>query len=85
MELGKLTEDELKVELVIGEPEEGESIKDPFIVSMTKTGFDTEKGLTLYTGRYRASKPGKFVYGIRVLPSHPDLLDYQELGLVYWV
>jgi len=85
VELGKLTEDELKVELVIGEPEEGESIKDPFIVSMTKTGFDTEKGLTLYTGRYRASKPGKFVYGIRVLPSHPDLLDYQELGLVYWV
>ncbi len=47
--------------------------------------LDAEDDTTIkYKGRYKASKSGKFNYGIRITPFHPDVDDVADLGLVYW-
>ncbi|MDI6751949.1 MAG: alpha-glucan family phosphorylase [bacterium] len=47
--------------------------------------LDAEDDTTIkYKGRYKATKSGKFNYGIRITPFHPDVDDTADLGLVYW-
>ncbi len=41
-------------------------------------------GRQLYRGRLAPERGGSLVYGIRVLPVHPALLNKHELGLVRW-
>ncbi len=84
VELGKLSEDEIKVELVISESDEPSIIKNSVIISMDKTEINDAENTVVYSGTYRATKSGRFAYGIRVMPSHPDLFFYQELGLAHW-
>jgi len=43
-----------------------------------------EGNLLKYKCRYTAHKSGKFNYGIRVLPDHPDMDDVVDLNLVFW-
>jgi glucan phosphorylase len=81
---GKLIEDEIRIELVILESDEQDQLKNPIIIPMERTADTGAEGTVVFTGHYEAVKSGKFVYGIRVIPSHPDLLVYQELGLVHW-
>jgi len=33
---------------------------------------------------YKAQHSGKFNYGIRILPYHPDVDDIKDLNLVFW-
>lgn len=84
VELGKLSEDELRVELVVAESDENDHIMDTVIIPMKKNTTNNIEDITIYSGTFEATKSGRFVYGIRVMPSHPDLLLYQELGLVHW-
>jgi phosphorylase/glycogen(starch) synthase len=81
---GKLIENEIRVELIILESDEQDQLKNPVIIPMDKTADNGAEGTVVFTGHYEAVRSGKFVYGIRVIPSHPDLLVYQELGLVHW-
>jgi starch phosphorylase len=37
-----------------------------------------------YRTRILPQSGGSFVYGVRVLPAHPALLDRHEMGLVHW-
>ncbi|MDO9528169.1 MAG: alpha-glucan family phosphorylase [Syntrophales bacterium] len=85
VELGKLAENEIQMELVVAEPDEGkERLKNQSVIIMDKDKTLEEEGVVIYSGKHKATKSGKFVYGIRAMPSHPDLLRYHELGLVHW-
>lgn len=84
VEFGKLSADEIRVELVVSESDESARSKKPVIIPMEKTATSDVEDTIVYYGTYRAIKSGRFVYGIRVMPGHPDLLLYQELGLVHW-
>jgi len=84
IEMGKLSESEVRAEIVV-EKANGDRTSDrPLIVPMTLQSMDADKKEGFFLGSYRADEPGKFVYGVRVLPNHPNLLRYQELGLVHW-
>lgn len=82
--LGKLSEEEVRVELVIMESREQGVLTLQDRVVMVKTAADETEGILVYAGEYRAEKAGTFVYGIRIIPVHPDLFCYQETGLVHW-
>ncbi|MCK9230608.1 MAG: alpha-glucan family phosphorylase [Syntrophales bacterium] len=81
---GKLSEEEVRVELVIMEAREQDVLTRQDVVVMTKTDADEAEGTLVFAGEYRAEKAGTFVYGIRIIPVHPDLFSYQETGLVHW-
>ncbi|HNT56510.1 MAG TPA: alpha-glucan family phosphorylase [Syntrophales bacterium] len=82
--LGRLSREEVRAELVVAAVDETNRPVGPEIVPMTFSGAGSREGVARYAGAYQATRAGRFVYGIRVLPSHPDLIRYQELGLVHW-
>ena len=54
------------------------------VIPMEKASEGESDGTVRYSAVYRATKSGRFLYGIRVMPFHPDLFCNQELGLVHW-
>ena len=84
IDLGRLSEEEVRVELVIMESGERGVLRKSAVLGMSRTGVDADDGTLIYSGEYRAEKSGTFVYGIRIMPTHPDLFSYQEPGLVHW-
>ncbi len=81
---GKLDEHEIRVELIVLESDENDQLRHPIIIPMKKAGTNSEDNTFIYVGSHLALKSGRFVYGIRVMPSHADLFTYQEVGLVHW-
>lgn len=45
---------------------------------------ETDGQILTFTCKYVAEKSGKFNYGIRVLPFHPELSIPTDLNIVYW-
>jgi phosphorylase/glycogen(starch) synthase len=84
VDLGRLSETEIRVELVIFESDEKDRLSRPIIMPMKKGDIVTDDGTAVYVGTYQTSQSGKFAYGIRVMPYHEDLFTYQEVGLVHW-
>ncbi|MBN2569105.1 MAG: alpha-glucan family phosphorylase [Deltaproteobacteria bacterium] len=84
IEYGKMTEHETQVELVVIEVMDDGEYDTPIIVPMVKTALMEEDGTVVYKGSYRVEKSGRFLYGLRVRPHHPDLYCYQEVSLVHW-
>ena len=81
---GRLAKDEIRVELVVATIDDANRPVNPEIVPMNRVAGSNGEGVVRYSGSYRATRAGRFIYGVRVLPSHPDLVRYQELGLVHW-
>ncbi|MBN1829443.1 MAG: alpha-glucan family phosphorylase [Deltaproteobacteria bacterium] len=85
VEPGKLSEEELRVDLIVTLPKHRIGvIQKPDIVFMKKVKHPGEGEITVFSATYRVTRPGRYAYGVRVLPSHPDLFQYQEIGLVHW-
>jgi glycogen phosphorylase len=55
---------------------------EPAIVKMSPTS--TEDGVSTYSGRFTAESPGLYGFAVRVVPSHPDLTNNMEMGLIAW-
>jgi len=84
VEPGKLTDDEIRAEIVIESSDDNGSREKLTVVIMEKVGWDDREKAIIYRGAFRAERAGRYVYGVRVLPNHPHLIRYQELGLVLW-
>jgi starch phosphorylase len=78
--LGRLTPDDVRVEVVYGRPDDEDEIVLPSYVLLTPES--SSGGLVRYTGEVSLDQPGSFGYTVRVLPSHPLLASRAELGLV---
>jgi phosphorylase/glycogen(starch) synthase len=89
---GKVTKDEVKAEVLISQNKEEEPITFSGQeemrfeeISYVPMKLSSEEGnLLKYNCVYTADKSGKFNYGIRVLPDHPDMDDILDLNLVFW-
>jgi phosphorylase/glycogen(starch) synthase len=80
---GKLTADELKVELILIKSDGKQFIAEPVIVPLQI--IDKRKsGILTYTLEYDIKDTGFYSYGIRVYPHHPLLLHPADAGIVYW-
>ena len=79
--LGKLSPEDVTVEVVSGRVTDEEDIVEPEAHPMTPTGAGGE-GTVRYAGEARLGRPGPFGYTVRVVPCHPLLASTAELGLV---
>jgi hypothetical protein len=80
---GKMTAEEIQVEMVIGRSDHGEFTGKPQCVSLMPEEKDGA-GIIKFSGSYKVTTNGPYTYGIRVLPHHPHLGTKQEPNLVYW-
>ncbi len=79
--LGSLKPEDVEVQLVAGRVDASDNLRDtssyPF---PTGTAVD-DTGLRRYEGVVNASRTGPIGYTVRVVPSHPDLVNVAEMGL----
>ncbi len=82
--LGAISPEEVAVEIVWGVRDgEGDELKNIHVIPMELEG--AQAGGTLqYTGQLCFEENGKFGFGIRVLPIHPDLNNRFEMALIKW-
>ena len=75
-----LSTDDICVELAHGPVGASGEISEPSIVRMEPEAC--HEGTCTYTGSFKASKTGLYGYAVRVLPSHEDLTNPTDLGLL---
>jgi starch phosphorylase len=80
--LGKLSPEDVTVEVVSGRVTDEEDIVEPEAHAMTPNGAAVGEGTVRYAGEARLGRPGPFGYTVRVVPCHPLLASTAELGLV---
>jgi phosphorylase/glycogen(starch) synthase len=80
---GKLTPEEILVELIIGK-KDGTGFAAPPECVPLKVSEASSDGMLTYQVSYTVRQSGAYAYGIRALPRHPHLAARQETGLVYW-
>jgi starch phosphorylase len=78
---GALQADDMQVELVLGRDNDG-VVSELDAVELQHNGQGN--GVVTYHGSIAAEQGGTLVYGVRVVPSHPDLATKYELGLIKW-
>jgi phosphorylase/glycogen(starch) synthase len=79
---GKMEEDDILPELIIGKTEKQEFVGDPAIVQLRLTGRDGN--IISFECDYHVPESGTYVYGIRIIPQNKNLTHAQDLGLVLW-
>ena len=82
VQLGALSPEEASVEIVYGE-DSGSGFRAPENAVMVLKGQDAN-GAYRYTGSFQPQRTGALLYGVRVLPNHPDLLNKHEMALATW-
>lgn len=80
--LGNLQPDDVLVEVVYGE-DRGGALAQPVATAMA-LGETRPDGVAIYRADFRPHHTGALVYGVRVLPYHPAMLNKHELGLALW-
>ena len=80
--LGELSTDDIAVQLAHGRVGANNELVDPEITHMTADHRVEET--CVYRGRFTTDAAGLYGFTVRVLPSHPDLTNEMDLGLVTW-
>jgi starch phosphorylase len=70
------------VELVDGSAGADGTLEHPRVTPLAAAG--DENGAKIYQGALEPATSGQFVVGIRARPTHPGLIDPNELGLASW-
>jgi len=85
-DLGQLGPDDVQVQLVHGPVGNTDEIGDAAIAPMALvspddvTGGGGGGGSHRYQGTFTCDAPGRYGFTVRVVPAHPDLLTWAELG-----
>jgi starch phosphorylase len=82
--LGALTPDDVAVQLVHGPLDQGEFLMGELIEPMEVAGKAADGTTWCYNGSFSIERPGRYGFALRVVPSHPDLLTFAEVGRVAW-
>ena len=80
--LGDVDPNHVRVEAYHGEAENG-GIKNPSVSVLNASGQNGD-GSYLYQGSVPASESGAYGFSVRVVPTHPHLMQAHELRLIAW-
>ena len=80
---GKMSEDEIYVEMLIGQHDHGGFVEGPESVPL-ELSEKTADGIFIYAAEYHVRKNGSYSYGIRVMPFNDHLASKLETGLILW-
>jgi starch phosphorylase len=82
--LGDLSADDVEVQLVHGPVGPNDEIAATHLTSMALVGLGEADGHYRYAGVFPCEQAGRYGFGVRVVPSHPDLATPAETGCVTW-
>ena len=80
--LGDVDPNHVRVEAYHGEADNG-GIKNPSVSVLNASGRNGD-GSYLYQGSVPASETGAYGFSVRVVPTHPHLMQSHELRLIAW-
>ncbi len=80
--LGKLSHEDVRVELYVGMVDASVSLVDASPLKMKYKDNDGKNHI--FEGVIPFAKSGKVGYSLRILPSHPDEASYQDNMLIKW-
>ena len=80
--LGDVDPNHVRVEAYHGEADNG-GIKNPSVSILNASGRNGD-GSYLYQGSVPASESGAYGFSVRVVPTHPHLMQSHELRLIAW-
>lgn len=81
--LGELDGPDIEVQLVQGPVGQHDEIEDPVVLPMEPLG-PPAGGAQLYRAAFTCARAGRYGFTVRVVPSHPDLVNPVELGRITW-
>ncbi len=81
--LGELGPQDVQVQVIHG-PVDPEGQLSPAGTVVMEARAQQDGGITQYAGSFAPERAGRYGFAIRVVPSHPDLVGYAELGLSVW-
>ena len=67
----------------VGETDNG-TLRNPYTVDLTNVEKGSSHGVYLFTGMIPAAESGSYGFNVRVIPTHPNLLQEHELRLITW-
>jgi starch phosphorylase len=86
--LGQLNERDVEVQLLHGPVGANEELQPDATVTMELVGLEEPgagaKNVRRYAGSFACEQAGRYGFTVRVVPSHPDLRTFAELGCVAW-
>ncbi|MGQ0744820.1 MAG: alpha-glucan family phosphorylase [Acidimicrobiales bacterium] len=90
--LGQLSPNDVSVELLHGPVGPTGELTDTEVVHMTPAGEAAPaagsrpgSGASVaYEGRFACDRAGRYGFTVRVVPAHPELLSYTDLGCITW-
>jgi glycogen phosphorylase len=80
--LGRLDAKDVSVQLAHGNVGPHGELAETHLIEMRPEAY--QDGLCTYRGSFVTATPGLYGFTVRVLPTHPDLIARQDLGLVQW-
>jgi starch phosphorylase len=82
--LGSLTPDDVAVELLHGPVGPNDELAETSTVTLALAALGDDPGHYRYTGSFTCEHAGRYGFTVRVVPSHPDLVQPAETGCVVW-
>jgi starch phosphorylase len=80
--LGNLSTDDVMVQLAHGQVGANGELVAPAVAEMRAESCT--EGVCIYRGSFVTEHSGLYGFAVRVIPSHADLIDPMEMGLITW-
>jgi starch phosphorylase len=81
--LGELRPDDVQVQLLHGPAGQGQELNAPQVVVLEEAGTSHDSHLR-YRGQFTCQQAGRYGITVRIVPTHPRLVNPVELGKVAW-
>ena len=81
--LGPVDPSHVRVQAYIGETDNG-SLEKPYAVDLPRFEKQETPGWFRFTGDITTSDSGSYGFNLRVIPTHPHLIQDHELRLISW-
>ncbi|MDQ6622394.1 MAG: hypothetical protein M3Y86_02765, partial [Verrucomicrobiota bacterium] len=84
--LGAVDPQHVRVEAYYGEPgsDDISNVAHPAVAILDRTEHKSGNGHYVYEGSVPAAESGTYAFSVRVVPTHPHLMQAHELRLITW-
>ena len=81
--LGPVDPTHVRVQAYVGESDNG-SLRNPYTVDLASVEKGGDNGVYRFSGMIPATESGSYGFNVRVIPTHPNLVQEHELRLITW-
>jgi starch phosphorylase len=81
--LGPVQPTQVRVQAYVGQSDNG-TLRNPYIIDLHDIEKTSANGVYRFSGMIPASESGSYGFNVRVIPTHPHLVQEHELRLITW-